>query len=69
MPRNRTYAEVSGDRIEVLPREGHTFDAGVLLLAKRENGLIEDDTLVLFCEHLHNALHEVLRGRVSCEYE
>ena len=60
-----TNLEVTGDQLKLLPRKRHTFNVRVSLRLNRQNGFIEDDTLVFLCKHAHEALHEVLEGQAG----
>jgi hypothetical protein len=60
-----TNPEVRGQLFVLFPRHGHAFDERVLLRLQADDGLEEDDALVLLGEHAHQALHEILRRHVS----
>lgn len=59
----QTNLEITRHNFILIPRKRNAFDACMSLLFKRNNSLVEDDTLVFFCEHTHETFHKILRNQ------
>ena len=55
------YLEELGDDIILRPRQGHAFNACVLLPFEANYRFIEYNAFVILRKHLHEALHKVLQ--------
>lgn len=55
------YPEVTREGLKLRPRDGNTFNIRMILMFKRQHCFEEDDPLIIFGKHAHEALHEILR--------
>lgn len=62
------HLEVCRQVLEEVERDGHALDHCMLLPLQVKHGLVEYHALVLVVEHLHEALHEVLRENNSVQH-
>lgn len=56
-----TYSEVTREDLKIRPRNGDTFNKGVVLVFECQHSFVEYYSFILFSEHAHEALHEILQ--------